>query len=145
MRKQQWINKIEESNETLHPYSTHLLKHILLPELLGKEEEMILYWAGKAMFRKLSETEINDLSEFFFKAGWGQLTLIKEKRNERIYELTAPLMEKDRPFTLESGFLSESTEAETKCVTEATYEVIKKDPCTCRITVRWDPKDVFHV
>ncbi|WP_078595120.1 DUF2507 domain-containing protein [Evansella clarkii] len=146
-KKSQMIREIEDVNETVPAFSNHILRHVLLPELLGKEEEMILYWAGKALYRKLASAQavLEDKASFFSAAGWGDLELIKEKRTELHYELVAPRMEKGRPFTLETGFLSEWNENETGCITEATYEVVKKDPCTCRITVKWDPKDQVNL
>ncbi|MDQ0256459.1 putative hydrocarbon binding protein [Evansella vedderi] len=140
-KKKQWIETIEEMDTAVSPYSNHLLRHVLIPELLGEEEESILYWAGKAISRKLKAEEINDLPLFFEKANWGTLTLMKERRNEKQYDLLAPQMIQDRPFTLECGFLAQWTEFQTGFITEATYEIKKKKPLTCRITVRWDPKD----
>ena len=50
-------------------------------------------------------------------------------------------MIKDRPFTLECGFLAQWVELERGFVTEAAYEVKKNNPCTVKITVRWDSSD----
>ncbi|SDZ53388.1 Protein of unknown function [Evansella caseinilytica] len=139
--KRRWLQTIEDTDNQVSAYSNYLLRHALLPELLGEEEEAVLYWAGKAIARKVAEVEPEELPFFFEKANWGSLQLVKEKGTEKHYELTAPFMHQDRPFTLESGFLSQWTENQTGFTTEANCEVIKKKPCICRIIVRWDPKD----
>ncbi|MDG5786924.1 DUF2507 domain-containing protein [Evansella sp. AB-P1] len=139
--KKQWIDTVEEMNVDVSAFSNHLLRHVLLPELLGEEEESLLYWAGKSIARKVNVENFEDLPAFFEKANWGQLTLVKEKRNERIFELISPLMHHNRPFTLECGFLACWTEMNEGFITEATSELKKKNPCTCRIIVRWDLKD----
>ncbi|ADU31401.1 YslB family protein [Evansella cellulosilytica] len=143
-KKKQWIDTIEELNMEVSAYSNHLLRHVLLPELLGEDEESILYWAGKSVARKLKTEQLDDLSLFFEKANWGTLSLLKEKRTEKHYELVAPLMIHERPVTLECGFLAQWTEQQTQYVTEATYEVKKKKPLTCRIIVRWDNSDPIY-
>lgn len=119
-----------------------LLRHELLPELLGEDEEKILYWAGKALARKkMKELESIETTYFFHTAHWGSLQPIKEKKNERIYEMVAPHMWKGRPFSLEAGFLAQIIEIEKGIISEASYEIKKKKPCTVHITVRWDRKD----
>lgn len=143
-KEKQWLNKMYESDDTASPFSSYLLRHVLLPEILGEEEETILYWAGKSLARKLyDETSGADLelATFFEKANWGQLTLLKEKKKELVYELVAPHMVKERPFTLECGFLAQWVEMANGYITEAAYDVRKNDPCTIRITVRWDLSD----
>lgn len=141
-REKQWLKKIEELDEAVSPFSNHLLRHILLPEILGEDENEILYWAGKSVARKLyDEMSEMDLTHFFQKANWGELTLIKEKKKELQFKLVAPHMIKERPFTLECGFLAQWMEKEKGFITEATYNVKKKDPCTILITVRWDIHD----
>lgn len=138
----QWTTKIEQLDDCISPFSNHLLRHILLPEILGKEEEAILYWAGKTLARKLFDSmHEKGLNEFFNKANWGELTLIKEKKKELLFELVAPYMVKDRPFSMECGFLAQWMELEKGFITEATYNVKKSEPCTVRITVRWDVSD----
>ncbi|MFA9558661.1 DUF2507 domain-containing protein [Evansella sp. AB-rgal1] len=137
-KNDQWLQRIDSLNLDVSAYSNHILRHVLLPELLGEEEESLLYWAGKSLSRKL---QVEDLPTFFEKANWGTLTLEKEKKNERHYELVAPLMEHERPFSLECGFIANWTERQVEFITEATYELKKKKPCTCKIIVRWDTKD----
>lgn len=138
----QWLQEIEELEDNLSPYSHYILRHLLIPELLGEDESTILYWAGKSIARKINEQSGQvELIDFFNKANWGELSLQKEKKSEFIYELIAPQMTKERPFTLESGFLAQWIELEKGFMTEATYSVKKNKPCTIKIIVRWDTFD----
>ncbi|MBU9710953.1 DUF2507 domain-containing protein [Evansella tamaricis] len=135
----------EEMNTTVPTYGFQLLRHLLLPELLGEEEEMILYWAGKALARKLTDEDITDLVHFFEESSWGTLSLVKEKGTEQHYELIAPLMDKTRPLTLECGFLAQWTERKVGFITEAAYELKRKKPLTFRIIVKWDKSDPIGI
>ncbi|MCD8510311.1 MAG: YslB family protein [Bacillus sp. (in: Bacteria)] len=144
-KKKQWIELIEEMDTPISPFSNHVLRHVLIPELLGEEEASILYWAGKAIARKLQVEDMSDLPSFFEKANWGTLTLIKERRHEKHYDLVAPMMIPYRPLSMECGFLAQWMEHQSGFVSEATYEVKKKKPLTCRIIVRWDPKDKIEI
>ncbi|WP_416151425.1 YslB family protein [Salipaludibacillus sp. HK11] len=132
----------ELDNSKVTDYAYDLLRHELLPELLGEDETMILYWAGKTLARKkMKQLESINTADFFMKANFGTLSLVKEKRHERIYELVSPHQIKDRPVSLESGFIAQMVELEKGVVSEASYAIKKKKPLTYSITVRWDNKD----
>jgi predicted hydrocarbon binding protein len=118
-----------------------LMRHELLPLLLGEEEPAILYWAGKALVRQRSHMAASNLAEFFAEAQWGTLHLVKEKKYERIYEVETSAHDSNRPFTLETGVIAQTVELEKGLLAEATYEIRNKEPLTVRITVRWDKKD----
>lgn len=141
MKKQHLLERQSEETPESTTFSYELLRHVLLPELLGEDEEMILYWGGKSIARKLASEELDNLENFFERADWGTLSLVKEKKSTRVYELVAPLMEKGRPISLECGFLAQAIERLQGYVTEASYEMKKKNPYTCRITVKWDIAD----
>ncbi|WP_026569766.1 MULTISPECIES: YslB family protein [Sediminibacillus] len=92
-----------------------ILRYVCLPELLGKEAPPILYIMGKNLARKMEIGSVDEIIHFFEKMGWGKLQLIKEKRREMIWELTAEqinarqqvhLPEVD--YRLEAGFLAEA-------------------------------------
>ncbi|WP_147803457.1 DUF2507 domain-containing protein [Alkalicoccus halolimnae] len=118
-----------------------LMRHELLPLLLGEEEPAILYWAGKALVRHRCHMAASDLTDFFAQAQWGTLHLVKEKKYERIYEVETTAKDSSRPFTLETGVIAQTAEMEKGLLAEATYEIKNKEPLTVRITVRWDKKD----
>lgn len=135
-------NENSQQDSQVSAYSYELLRNELLPELLGEDETMILYWAGKTLARKkVKLLESINSSHFFKMANWGTLTLEKEKRHERLYELVATHQLIDRPFSLEAGFLAQLIELEKGVITEASYTIKRKKPLTISITVRWDKKD----
>ncbi|HLS10059.1 YslB family protein [Lentibacillus sp.] len=93
-----------------------VIRYIGLPDIFGEESPTLLYFMGKNLSRKLDIQSVSDIVYAFDKLGWGQLELVKEKKNQLIfqlmadsvvYRLTSPL---DIEFRLEAGFLSESIE-----------------------------------
>ncbi|RNA70263.1 YslB family protein [Alteribacter keqinensis] len=133
----------EQSPLTTDPqFSYDLLRHALLPELLGKEEEAILYWAGKSIARKEPLSSFEEIQRFFYKAQWGVIKRIKEKKHEALFELSATSLTREHaPVSLECGFLAEQIQLQKGFITEAAYELKKKKPLVFEITVRWDHKD----
>ncbi|QTN00007.1 DUF2507 domain-containing protein [Sediminibacillus dalangtanensis] len=92
-----------------------ILRYICLPDLLGKDAPPILYIMGKNLARKMQVGSMEDIVNFFEKLGWGNLQLIKEKRREMIWELTAEQINARQQahlpeveYRLEAGFLAES-------------------------------------
>ncbi|HLR62639.1 MAG TPA: YslB family protein [Lentibacillus sp.] len=103
-----------------------VIRYIGLPDIFGQESPTLLYFMGKNLSRKLDIQTVSDVVYAFDKLGWGQLELVKEKKNELIfqlmadsvvYRLNAPLY---TDFRLEAGFLSESIER------------IKERSCECK-------------
>ncbi|PYZ97292.1 hypothetical protein CR205_01405 [Alteribacter lacisalsi] len=139
--------KIEnsDSSEAVLPdpdFSLDLIRNDLIPELLGDHEESILYWGGKALARKHTLSTVEETASFFYKAQWGVLKLVKEKKQQQIYELTGTRHTPERSYvSLECGFLAEQIQTRTGSLTEAAYEIQKHKPLTYEITVRWDKKD----
>lgn len=82
----------------------------------------------------------------FQHAGWGELTKLKESKNEMVFELKSDYISKrfenhEQPsFQLEAGFLAEQIERMHQCVTE-TYEEVKRRQKKVLFTVKWDAKD----
>lgn len=114
----------ELKQESKSPFAYTLLRNDLLPELLGKEEETVLYWAGKHLARKYPLKSSDEICDFFQKAEWGTLSVIQEKSNQLVFELT-PSEHPPRHYKLEAGFLAEQYENMTQCVTE-TFEQVKR-------------------
>lgn len=147
---------IQQTEETASPKETgstasvpafayELLKNILLPELLGKEERNILYWGGRNLARKFPLDSTEEILHFFAEAGWGNLTVVEMNKKELTLELSSPLIDKrfqlqENPtFGLEAGFIAEQVQNQRKCITE-TYETIKRKN-KILFTVQWDRKD----
>ncbi|MRH42927.1 DUF2507 domain-containing protein [Aquibacillus halophilus] len=105
-----------------------ILRYVCLPDLLGKDANTILYVMGKNLARNIKLESIDDIINFFKKAGWGNLILMKEKRRELIFELTGDTISQrnqqdiDTEYRLESGFLAEAMQqvknADCECVEE---------------------------
>ncbi|WP_158282245.1 DUF2507 domain-containing protein [Salipaludibacillus keqinensis] len=137
------LNHQDETQPSQVPaFSYDLIRHELIPELLGEDEGRILYWAGKSLARKQMDLNKNiNPYDFFTEAHWGSLQTVKESKSERIYELASSHQENKRPFTLEAGFLAQFVEIEKGVVSESSYAIKRNKPLTITITVRWDKKD----
>lgn len=129
-------------------FGYELIREVLLPELLGKENASILYWAGKSLARKYPLETTEEIISFFAKAGWGTLTIVSEGKDELEFELTSPLIDarlsykEDCTFQLEAGFLAQQIEQQKKRITEA-YEQQKKRTKKVVFIVKWDKKDTI--
>ncbi|RYG74854.1 DUF2507 domain-containing protein [Lentibacillus lipolyticus] len=102
-----------------------IIRYVGLPDVFGNQANALLYFMGKNMARKFDFQSISDIVYAFEKLGWGNLELVKEKKNELtfqlmadaiVYRLNSPL---ETEFRLEAGFLSESVSH------------IKQRPCEC--------------
>ncbi|CAM3924909.1 YslB family protein [Lederbergia lenta] len=133
-------------NYSVPIFGYELLRDILIPDLLGKETSEITYWAGKHLARKFSVDSLEDSESFFLDAGWGQLDLINEAKNEMKLELTGDIVKRrfqmlaDPCFRLEAGFIAQQVQSQKQAVTEAFEEISKKQNKVI-FTVRWDLKD----
>lgn len=142
------MEKTENSgDETVSAFGYELLKNVLIPELLGKEQSSILYWAGKNLARKYPLESIDEIAEFFQRAGWGNLTVDTEGKNKITFNLASELIsrrlkhDKTATFALETGFVAQQIQTIKNCLADATSSVKKKRAVT--ITVEWDHKDVI--
>ncbi len=125
-------------------FSVELLRDALLPELLGKDDN-ILYWAGKRLARIFPLAKDEDIPVFFEQAGWGTLRRTKAKRSSQYFELSGEPVDLRRQlnsaadFLLEAGFLAETVQLQLGFVTEAIIEKQTKDAVV--ILVQVDLKD----
>ena len=93
-----------------------LLRDDLLVEILGDEYHEILYWAGKRLGRKYRLANYESLSVFFKQFCLGDLTLVKQGKNQLDFELTGKIIESrllqndDPDFQLECGLLAQFVE-----------------------------------
>ncbi len=134
-------------NEPLIPaFGYEIIREFLLEDLLGKEGPQILYWAGKQLGRRFPLSSTEETITFFHDAGWGDLLLVKETKDEIKWELTGELIKRrfsineNTHFQLEAGFLAYQTEHQRKVVSES-YEEQKKRANKVYFTVRSDYKD----
>lgn len=137
----------DNENDTVPAFSYELLREVLIPELLGKEQTAILYWSGRNMARKYPLTSIDEIIHFFHKAGWGDLSVRHRNKSNITFTLHSPLIakrlqrQKETCFTLESGFLAQQIESIESCPTDAQHW-IKQEQII--ITAQWDQKDAPH-
>ncbi|MFC5590312.1 YslB family protein [Sporosarcina soli] len=125
-------------------FGYELLRDHVLPSILGKHEDEILYWAGKEIARKFPVFAIEELPVFFQEAGWGELILHETAKDEAFYILkneAGPTFHK-RSFHLEAGFLAEQYQKLNGLLTECYGEVNEKEPLV-HFHVKWDLKSTI--
>lgn len=127
-------------------FGYELIREILLQDILGDDSYHILYWAGKQLARRFPLSSMNEVISFFQSAGWGQLNIEKETKNEMELSLTGEIINRrldlyaNTHFQLEAGFLAEQCVLQKKFYSEAISE-IKKRSNQILFTVKWDTKD----
>lgn len=134
-----------EKEQVIPLFGYDLIREDLLPDLLGSEHQQILYWAGKSLARKYPVAEVELIEDFFRKAGFGELKLIKTKKSEMVFELISPrFYNKKKIFaSLEAGFLAAQIQQQTGHIAE-TLETAKpgKSPKVV-FEVKWDLADPY--
>ncbi|AZV44635.1 YslB family protein [Peribacillus asahii] len=147
--KKNLAETLEDSviNELQIPtFGYELIREIVLDNILGQDSYQILYWTGKQLARKFPLSSMGEVVAFFQSAGWGDLIIEKETKNEMELTLTGEIINRrlelysDCHFQLETGFLAEQSALQKKCSSEAVAE-IKKRAKRVIFTVQWDPKD----
>ncbi|MFJ8529835.1 YslB family protein [Bacillus sp. NPDC094106] len=134
---------------SLNAFAYELLREELLPDLIGKDLDDILYWAGRNLARKYQLESIEEVIHFFEKAGWGTLNIIEHKRREMHFQLTSPLIkERQRQkrhssYQLEAGFIAEQIQKQRNVIAES-YEEQKKRSDSITFLVKWDVKDLVE-
>lgn len=131
------------SKDSFPLFGYELLRDYLVPSILGKHEEDILYWAGKDLARKFPCTDIPLIISFFKDAGWGDLTLEKEMKDGFVFSLTNEpelLKINERNFRLEAGFIAEQIQHFKGVLTEC-YEEKKEKQLEVIFTVKMDLKE----
>lgn len=142
------VNKSFFDEKQVPSFGYELLREVLIPDLLGKDTPQLLYWAGKNLARKYPLDSIEMIVDFFSKAGWGQLTLDKDKKEELEFHLTGDLVsnrlssKEPSTFQLESGFLAQQIEHQKGQLSEA-YEQQKNRALKVIFTVKTDKKDII--
>lgn len=127
-------------NTGVHP-GYDLLRYIALPELLGKDQETVLYILGKNTSRSLELDSIDTLIHAFKIIGLGELVHTKETRSEDVFTLTSPLISSrkeaniDQHYYFESGLISGTMETIHRFQCEA-EETIKPRKDLVEFTVK---------
>lgn len=130
--------------KTIPSFGYEIIRDHLLQSILGKHEEDVLYWAGKELARKFPLFSMEEVSSFFAEAGWGQLILEKETKDEVHYILMTEdpvqLNVEQRCFRLEAGFLAEQKQKQLSFLTEC-YEEKDTKKHIVKFTVKSDLKE----
>ncbi|NRD76047.1 YslB family protein [Bacillus sp. BRMEA1] len=139
---EQPIHSVDE--RTISIFGYELIRDILIPEILGKDTHEILYWAGKRLARKFPLEDFDALIDFFSKASWGQLLIIKESKNQLELELMSPRIaprvksKAEQYFQLEAGFLAQQIEFQKQVATAEAFEHPIKKSNKVHFTVKWE-------
>lgn len=120
-------------------FGYEILRDHVLPDILGRHEQDILYWAGKSLARKFPLRTLDDASDFFLQANFGHLKIERSTKSEIVFHLDAPGSEQ-RCFKLESGFLAQQKQNIDGFMTEAFEESLGKKK-GIRITLKTDLRD----
>lgn len=142
MKKKSSLPQAEDADhETVPAFAYELLRDVLIPELVGEEESIILYWAGKNIARKYPLETTEDFIQFFHHAGWGELAVNEEKKNQIIFQFSSESVIKkirngtSASFSLETGFLAQQIEMMKNRPADARKEMKKKKVI---VTVQWE-------
>ena len=119
----------------------------MLPSILGKHEDDILYWAGKEVARKFPVFSVDELPEFFQEAGWGLFILKKRLKDEAFYTLKNDFDDKysKQILSTEAGFIAEQYQKFNGFLTECYGEVKFKRWISLHFQVKWDLKTKIEV
>ncbi|MDO4856060.1 MAG: YslB family protein [Limosilactobacillus gorillae] len=122
------------------------LRDVILPALLGKETEGILYWIGKDLAREYPVADLDELVALTAQLGMGDLTLKKATATQQFWELGGPIVDErlaldkeTTSFSLEAGFLAQEIEFQLCTVTEADLQ--ERGHHSVTFLVQNDPKD----
>lgn len=130
--------------KTIPSFGYEIVRDHLLSSILGKHEADVLYWGGKEVARKFPLFSMEEAASFFYEAGWGQLTLEKETKDEAFYILTSEELDslniEQRCFRLEAGFLAEQKQKNIGFLTEC-YEEKNVNQNYIKFTLKWDLKE----
>ena len=106
------------------------MRDVILPAILGKETDGILYWIGKDLAREYPVASLEDLIVLTEQLGMGKLELRQKNSIQHVWRLSGPIVEErlavdkeETSFSLEAGFLAQELEFQLSAVTEA--EVIE--------------------
>ncbi|MGG4265659.1 YslB family protein [Peribacillus simplex] len=140
------VEEIQSEEFQVPAFGYELIREVLLNDILGKDSNQILYWAGKQLARKFPLNSDQEVIEFFQSAGWGTLEIMKFTKNQMELSLTGEIISRrmdlhpDCHFQLEAGFLAEQFTLQKKFLSESTEE-IKRRAKKVIFTIQWDPRD----
>lgn len=125
------------------------MRDVILPLILGKETNGILYWIGKDLARQYPVQSIEDLTTLVGQLGLGTLALASNRGTTFTWKLSGPvvaerisLQKEHTSFTLEAGLIAKELEYQLGRVTEASVLEMKKDSVTIVAEADTEPGEV---
>lgn len=109
------------------------MRDILLPLILGKETDGILYWIGKDLAREYPVATPEEITILARQLGFGDLTKDRQRNTTQYWQLRGPEVSdrlsvddktEDPSFSLESGFLAQELQFQLGTTTEARVQSI---------------------
>lgn len=128
-------------------FGYELIRSHVLTNILGEDTEKILYWAGKELAREFEQTSFEDITAFFAKAGWGELSLERNTSKKMTLTLKGEAVDarihygKKINYALESGFLAKQLEFVQNRIVEAHAEINHKKGFVL-FTIMWEDFEV---
>lgn len=102
------------------------LRDVILPAILGKETDEMLYWIGKDLAREYPVATSDDLIILTHQLGLGDLKREHKNATSQLWRLGGPIVaerihhnEEQTSFGLECGFLAQEIEFQLGTVAEA--------------------------
>ncbi|MBD5806425.1 YslB family protein [Limosilactobacillus walteri] len=106
--------------------ATGTMRDVILPAILGKETDEMLYWIGKDLARVYPVATSADLVYLTNQLGFGRLVLRKKSNTTQLWRLSGVIVkeriqrdEEETSFGLECGFLAQEIEFQLGTVAEA--------------------------
>ncbi len=137
------------------------LRDVILPAILGKETDEMLYWIGKDLARQYPVASSQDLITLTHQLGLGDLSLQKHTKTSQLWQLGGPIVasrikkdEENTSFGLECGYLAQEIEFQLGTVVEGRISdyhhnyveiLLKNDPQTNSTTERTELATFIHV
>lgn len=128
------------------------LRDVIIPAILGKETDEMLYWIGKDLARQYPVASPEDLITLTHQLGLGDLTLQRKNKTSQLWQLGGPIVagrikkdEENTSFGLECGYLAQEIEFQLGTVVEGRISarhhnfieiLLKNDPQTNSTTER---------
>lgn len=117
-----------------------LFRDHILPSVLGRHEEEILYWAGKELASEFPLFDMDEAAGFFLEAGWGMLSRESAGKREIHYVLEPDpeqVKKGRRCYSVEAGFLAAQYQKIHDKMAECRPEPDHRRG-TVRLTLAWD-------
>ncbi|MBU3829371.1 MAG: YslB family protein [Candidatus Limosilactobacillus merdavium] len=121
------------------------LRDVILPAILGKETDEMLYWIGKDVARQFPVGSLEDLQLITSQLGFGELSLQKKTATSQLWRLGGQIVQEriaqndeQTSFGLELGFIAQEIEFQLMTISEA--EIIERKKDSILIKVKSDPQ-----